>query len=236
VPLIEALRGNELNVHLFATAPGDEGPIRRRLEAAATMHDVSQLGAADTAERIHQADIEILFDLRTFGSGSNIDLFELQPAPIQVNWLAFPATSGAPWMDYLIADSVVLPTPMRKHFSEKLVRLPRCFIPCDTTVDAAEAPSRASCGLPESGTVFASFNSSYKLDPAMFARFMLILQHVPGSVLWLQAGTESADRRLRTAAQQLVALLDLKSAIARDCFVTTESRKIRSGTRSNRSG
>jgi predicted O-linked N-acetylglucosamine transferase (SPINDLY family) len=203
VALIETLQSDDLDIHLFATAPSDGGPIRHRLEAVAKVHDITRLGAAETAERIHTADIEILFDLRTIGSGSNIDLFELQPAPIQVNWLGFPATSGAPWMDYLIADTVVLPTPMRKHFSEKLIRLPRCFIPCDPAADVADAPSRAACDLPEQGTVFASFNSSYKLDPTTFARFMLILQHVPDSVLWLQTGPDGTDRRLRAAAQAL---------------------------------
>ena len=203
VALIEALRSDELDIHLFATTPSDEGPIRRRLETAATVHEVTRLGAAETAERIHKTDIEILFDLRTFGSGSNIDLFELQPAPIQVNWLGFPATSGAPWMDYLIADTVALPTPMRKHFSEKLIRLPRCFIPCDPTIQVATIPARSACGLPDQGTVFASFNSSYKLDPATFARFMLVLQHVPDSVLWLQTGPDGTDRRLCAAAQAL---------------------------------
>jgi predicted O-linked N-acetylglucosamine transferase (SPINDLY family) len=203
VALIEALRSDDLDIHLFATAPSDNGAIRARLEQAATMHDVARLGAGETATRIHAADIEILFDLRTLGSGSNVDLFELQPAPIQVNWLGFPATSGAAWMDYLLADTVVLPTHMRKHISEKVVRLPRSFIPCDPTADIATPPSRSECGLPEQGTVFASFNGSYKLDPTTFARFMLVLQHVPGSVLWLQSGPEGSERRLRTAAQAL---------------------------------
>ncbi|HEX7813924.1 tetratricopeptide repeat protein [Dyella sp.] len=203
VALVEALRGDELELHLFATSPDDGGPVRQRLQAAATLHDVSTMSPADCATHIHATDIEILFDLRTFGSGSNVDLFELQPAPIQVNWLGFPATSGAPWMDYLLADAVALPSTMRKYISEKVIRLPRSFLPCDASAVIAQVPTRQACGLPAQGTVFASFNSSYKLDPATFARFMLILQQVPGSVLWLQSGPERSDERLRLAASTL---------------------------------
>ena len=203
VGVIEALQGDDVEVHLFATTPDDGGTVRRRLGHAANIHDTANLSPANLATRIHAQDIEILIDLRSSGSGANVDLFELQPAPIQANWLGFPASSGAPWMDYLIADPVALPATMRKHVSEKVVRLPRCFLPCDPTVDVAATPSRHECGLPERGTVFASFNSGYKIDPATFARYMLILQHVPASVLWLQTGAGKADQRLRHAAQAL---------------------------------
>ncbi len=203
VALFEALHGSDLDVHLFATAPGDGGEIRRRLEAATTLHDTSALNHERTAQAIHEAGIEILFDLRGYGGGSNAELFALRPAPVQVNWLAYPGTSGAPWMDYVLADAVVLPPELREGHSEKVVRLPRCFQPNDNTRVLGEAPPRARCGLPEQGTVFASFNNSYKINPAAFARFMLVLRDVPGSVLWLLSGPEGADERLRAAAQAL---------------------------------
>ncbi|WP_449429102.1 O-linked N-acetylglucosamine transferase, SPINDLY family protein [Rhodanobacter umsongensis] len=203
VAMLEAMAGSGLELHLFATTPDDGGSIRRRLGAAATLHDVCALNHAGTALRIHEAGVEILFDLNGYCGKDNSRLFALRPAPVQVNWLAYPGTSGAPWMDYLLADAVVLPDELRAHVSEKLLRLPRCYQPNDPTRVPAAPPSRAECGLPGTGTVFACFNNDYKLNPAAFARLMLILQQVPDSVLWLLAGPDDAADRLRAAAGAL---------------------------------
>jgi predicted O-linked N-acetylglucosamine transferase (SPINDLY family) len=124
----------------------------------------------------------------------------LRAAPVQVNWLACPGTSGAPWMDYLLADAVVLPDSLRPHVREKLLRLPRCCQPNDVTRIVRHPPARAECGLPAHGTVFACFNGSHKLNATSFGRMMKILQQVPDSVLWLRSGPEGADDRLRGAA------------------------------------
>lgn len=200
VAMLEALGDEELELHLFATTPGDGGPIRRRLAAAALLHDVADANPAQIAQRIHETGIEILFDLNGYCGKDNAALMALRSAPVQVNWLAFPGTSGAPWMDYLLADAVVLPDALRPHVSEKLLRLPRCYQPNDNTRAVPEPPPRADCGLPENGVVYACFNNSYKLNPAAFARMMLILQQVPDSVLWLLRGPEGVDERLRAAA------------------------------------
>ena len=201
VAMFEALANDDdLDLHLFATTPDDGGPIRRRLAAATTMHDVSALNHAQVAQRIHDTGVEILVDLNGYSGHDNAELFALRPAPIQVNWLAYPGSMGAPWMDYLVADKVIVPDEQRDTVSEKLVRLPRCYQPNDNTRDVVQPPSRAECGLPEQGTVFACFNNSYKINPAAFARMMLVLQQVPDSVLWLLAGVDGADDRLRAAA------------------------------------
>lgn len=203
VALLEQLSDSLLDVHLFCTSSNEGDPIRRRLEATATMHDVAHLTPPGLARHIHQTGIEILFDLRSYGGGANSDLFEFRPAPVQVNWFAYPATSGAPWTDYLLTDAVALPATLRDAFSEKVVRLPRCALPVDNTRTVGTPPSHEACGLPAEGVVFASFNGSHKLNPPAFARFMLILQQVPGSVLWLFSGPDGANDRLRAAATAL---------------------------------
>lgn len=200
VAMFEALAGKGLDLHLFATTPDDGGPIRRRLAAVTTLHDVSALNRTQIAQHIHETGIEVLFDLNGYSGRDNGELFALRPAPVQVNWLAYPGSTGAPWMDYLLADAVVLPDSLRADVSEKLLRLSRCYQPNDPTRVVLEPPSRADCGLPPEGTVFACFNNSYKINPAAFARLMLILQQVPDSVLWLLSGPEGADDRLRSAA------------------------------------
>ncbi|TAL71928.1 MAG: tetratricopeptide repeat protein [Rhodanobacter sp.] len=202
VALIEALATSSLDVHLFATTPDDGSALRRRLARAATMHELASMNAAQSALAIHAAGIEILFDLNGYCGKDNAELMALRAAPVQVNYLAYPGTSGAPWMDYLLADATVVPDAMRPAISEKLLRLPRCYQPSDTTRAVAPAPSRSASGLPEHGTVFACFNAGYKLNPASFARFLHVLDGVPDGVLWLLSVGADGDERLRHAATE----------------------------------
>ncbi|OOG60397.1 hypothetical protein B0E48_04115 [Rhodanobacter sp. C03] len=196
VAMLEALKSGGIESHLYATAPSDGGIIRQRLEAAGTVHEIANLTLAAQAQHIHADNIEILIDLSVYCEGSNAKLFALRPAPLQVNWLGYPGTSGAPWMDYMLADAVVQPDHLRATTSEKLVRLPRCFQPSDTSRSISAAPSREDCGLPAQGTVFACFNASYKINPQTFNRFMSILAQTRDSVLWLLSGPEDANQRL----------------------------------------
>lgn len=202
VALFEALRTQPIEVHLFATG-GGEGPIRERLRAAAGQwHDVASLTPEATAQAIRAAGIDLLVDLRGYGEGGTSEVFALRPAPVQVNWLAYPGTSGAPWMDYVIADAVVLPASLQAHYAERVAYLPRCFQPSDTRRVVAPPPDRTTCGLPADGVVFACFNNSYKINPASFGRMMAVLREVPGAVLWLLAGPGDAEQRLRAAARR----------------------------------
>jgi len=203
VAMIEALRDEPIDAILFATSRDDSSPIRQRLRAAAAeLHEVSELSPVALAQRLHEAALDVLIDLRGYGGGSVAESLALRPAPIQVNWLAYPGTSGAPWIDYVIADRIVLPDPVRAHFSEAVAYLPRCFQPSDPTRIVAAPPSRAACGLPPEGAVFVSFNNSYKLNRESMRRMFAVLRGVPDSVLWLLSGPEGADDRLRAAARE----------------------------------
>jgi predicted O-linked N-acetylglucosamine transferase (SPINDLY family) len=199
--LVEALADlGGLDLSLFATTADDGGPVRQRLARAASVQAIDALAPAQAAQAVHAAGVEVLFDLTGYGARSNAGLLALRPAPLQVNWLAYPGTSGAPWIDYILADTVVLPPSHRSDYSEKVLRLPRCFLPAAAPVDAAPPPTRVQCGLPGTGVVFACFNATSRIDPQAFARFMQVLREVPGSVLWLRAGPGGADERLRAAA------------------------------------
>jgi len=202
VALFEHLRHDpSLQLHLFALNRADGSRIRERLQAATRLHDVAALRHADIAARIRAQGIDLLFDLRGWGGGGTPEVLAMRPAPLQLNWLAYPGTSGARWLDAVVADGFVLPAPLESHFSERVLRLPRAFQPSDNTRVLEPAPSRAECGLPEHGVVFCCFNNSYKLNPRSMGRAFAVLQAVPGSVLWLLSGPGQADARLRTAAQ-----------------------------------
>ncbi|MBP1475574.1 tetratricopeptide repeat protein [Frateuria sp. MAH-13] len=195
-----ALGGLEL--HLFATTADDGDPIRQRLAAAAPLHAVDALPPPQVAERIHAMGIEVLFDLTGYGAHTNADILALRPSPVQVNWLAYPGTAGAPWIDYILADTIVLPPSHREGYSEKVLSLPRCFLPVEGRA-MASSPTRSECDLPTTGTVFACFNATATIGPDVFARFMQILRQVTGSMLWLRTGPDGVEQRLRAQAASL---------------------------------
>lgn len=208
VALFEQLRAHDgLQVHLFALNRDDGSRIRQRLHAAAhALHEVAGVPHATIARRIREAGIDVLFDLRGWGGGGTPEVLAMRPAPLQINWLAYPGTSGAPWIDHVLADGFVLPPALEPTFSEQVLRLPRAFQPSDNTRVVEEPPPRRECGLPErgddgSGVVFCCFNNSYKLNPRSVARLLEVLRGVPGSVLLLLSGPGLADDRLREVAR-----------------------------------
>src|SRR5690606_6430684 len=196
-------RGSSIEAIGYATTPDDGGELRSRLgKGFAALHDVSSMGPTAMAARLRADDLDIAIDLRGWGGGSVADMFAQRPAPIQANWLAYPGTSGAPWIDYLLADGFVVPDTDRSGYSEALVRLPHCFQPSDSTRRVAEPFARAVLQLPEDATVFACFNNAYKYSPESLGRFWSILDGVPGSVLWLLDGKHDEIRdNLRAAAK-----------------------------------
>jgi predicted O-linked N-acetylglucosamine transferase (SPINDLY family) len=136
-----------------------------------------------------------------------MDVFAQRPAPLQVNYLGFPGTLGAPYIDYLIADQTVIPPEEQRFYDEKIVTLPGCYqVNDDKGRPIAPIPSRAEAGLPEKGFVFCNFNQSYKLTPEIFAGWMRILSKADGSVLWLLEGPAPyADNLARHAKTHGVA-------------------------------
>lgn len=204
VEFFEAIDRQRLHVVLFITTPADQGAIYKRLaHASAHVCDLSFLPPAQAAQKVRELGIDVLFDLRGFGDGGVPQLFALRPAPLQVNWLAYPGTSGAPWMDYIFADSQVLPPNIRSGFSESVVRLPGCFQPFDGSARVGKALPRTAFELPETAVVLASLNNSYKVGPELFAAWMHILLSCPNAVLWLlkAADGELYSQNLRRHAQ-----------------------------------
>lgn len=202
VAMLEALRAHPgVEAHLFSLTPDDGSPIRRRLAEATRLHDVAGIAHRAVAQRIRDAGIDVLLDLRGWGGGGTPEVLAMRPAPLQVNWLAYPGTSGAPWIDYVLADRIVLPESLVPHFSEAVAWLPGCFQPSDTRRALPPAPTRAECGLPETGVVICCFNNSYKLNPRSMSRAFRVLARTPGSVLWLLSGPGRSDERLREYAR-----------------------------------
>lgn len=149
--------------------------------------DVSAMADDEAVRAIRALGLDLAVDLQGHTSGRRMQLFAAGLAPLQVNFLC-PGTSGAAFIDYLIADRTVLPDDHLDAYSEKAVRLPGSFFINDYAMLPAAEPglvSRSLEGLPEGAFVFASFCDSYKLSPDLWEGWMALLRAVPGSVLWL---------------------------------------------------
>jgi predicted O-linked N-acetylglucosamine transferase (SPINDLY family) len=184
----------------FSTGPDDASAIRGRMARAFDVfHDLRSRGAHEVAALIRRLEIDILVDLTGHTEGDHFAILNYRPAPVQVNWLGYPGTDGAPSLDYILADAIVAPPGDERFFSEKIVRLPNCYFP--TAYDPTPpAPSRAEAGLPEQGFVFASFNNAWKITRPVFAAWLRLLQAVPGSLLWLLDANDAFRENLRRAA------------------------------------
>lgn len=187
----------------YSSGPPRDQPMRRRLEAAVDrMVEIRDVPAPQAAQRIHDDGIDVLVDLSGHTLHGRHDVFSLRPAPVQVTWLGFPGATGADFFDYVLVDPTVAPPAHQPYYSERLFHLPDCYQPNDRKRPiAAETPSRAECGLPETGFVFCSFNHAPKITPEIFSVWMRILRAVPDSVLWLLAyDPQIARNLLREAA------------------------------------
>src|SRR5262249_22779972 len=155
-------------------------------------------------EQLRAREIDIAIDMMGYTRWSRPRVFAQRPAPLQVGFLGYPGTSGASFMDYLIADPEVIPEAQRAHYSERIAYLPDCFLPHDSgQAIAAHTPTRDELELPEHGFVFCCFNSSFKITPSMFACWMRLLRETPGSVLWLRGAEPVVTQNLRDAARLL---------------------------------
>lgn len=188
----------------FSCSSATDSPIRTRLKRAFDRFlDVEACSDEEIAERARQEEIDIAIDLGGHTNGARPDIFAYRPAPIQAGYLGYLGTSGAPYMDYIIADAVTIPDASREHFTEKVIHLPWYQANDRQRTETHEPPSRADLGLPETAVVFCSFNNTYKITPLVFRSWMRILASVKNSVLYLLAGDATARAKLRMEASQL---------------------------------
>ncbi|HEY5346950.1 MAG TPA: tetratricopeptide repeat protein [Rhizomicrobium sp.] len=181
--------------------PSPPSPIRARVRSAFE-HFMEMGGRSDeeVVRLLDQAGIDIAIDLAGYTSNGRTGIFRRHPAPLTVSYIGYPGTMGAQSMDYILADARVIPPGAEAFFSEKVVRLPHCYYPADTT-GQAQMPTRAQAGLPEKGFVFCCFNNSYKLTPQMFDIWMRLLLGVEDSVLWLFAERGAVRHNLQAEAR-----------------------------------
>jgi protein O-GlcNAc transferase len=163
--------------------------------------DVSAMDDLAVANLMRTMEIDIVIDLGGYTQNSRSDILAYRPAPIQINYIGFPGTMGAEFIDYIIADDFIIPKNLQQYYSEKVVYLPECFQANDNQRVIGTPKTRSAYGLPDSGFIFCSFHISYKINPAMFDVWMRILQAVPNSIIWLLAAEDIVENNLRREAE-----------------------------------
>ncbi len=202
VGLFECHDRSRFDVTAISFGPSDNSELRQRLGAAVeNFVDVTAYSDDQIAKLVRSLEIDILVDLMGFTTDSRLGILARKPAPIQVNFLGYLGTMGAPYIDYIIADRTVIPQDQQEFYSEKIAYLPNSFQPTDQgRVVATKRFSREEAGLPRDGFVFCCFNSNYKIVPAAYDIWMRILKRVDGSVLWLSAESPLVQQNLRDEA------------------------------------
>jgi predicted O-linked N-acetylglucosamine transferase (SPINDLY family) len=180
----------------------DGSEMRRRLvKSFDQFHDVRVKDDREAAKLLNDMEIDIAIDLKGHTQDARPEILSFRPAPVQVNFLGYPGTMGADFIDYIIADPVVAPLEQQAFYTEKILHLPDCYQPNSQRRIADRAPSRQEARLPDQGFVFCCFNNNYKITSPVFGVWMRLLQNVPGSVLWLLRDNPGAERNLRREAE-----------------------------------
>jgi predicted O-linked N-acetylglucosamine transferase (SPINDLY family) len=201
--LIEQHDRARFEVAAISFSRDDGSALRTRLvKAFDRFEDVRGLDDVRVAQLLREWECDIAVDLKAHTEGARPAILAQRPCPVQVSYLGYPGTIGAPWLDYIIADPIVLPFCDQPFYSEKVVHLPHCYQPNDRArAIAAEIPTRAGAGLPDTGFVFCCFNAAWKIAPAIFDVWMRLLAAVPDGVLWLLEDNADMPGHLRQAAR-----------------------------------
>jgi len=200
--VIETHDRSKFEIFGFSFGPNTQDPMRRRMEGAFDEFlEVEHLGELDIARLSREMQIDIAVDLMGHTQGSRPRVFCYRAAPIQISWLGYPGSTGIPGIDYLIADSVLIPEVSRNGYSEKIIYLTGTYQANDTKRAVSNRIlTRSAFGLPEMGFVFCCFNNNWKILPSTFNTWAQILDSAPGSVLWLYADNPLAVKNLQEEA------------------------------------
>ena len=193
----------KFEIHAFSFGlETDETNIRIR-NGVDHFHDVHAMSDRDIVKLARSLEIDIAIDLAGSTGMARTNIFAMSVAPIQVSYLGYNGTMGSSYMNYVIADRIVIPDNQKQYYSEKIVYLPNSYMPNDSKVEVSEKKfTRTDLGLPVDGFIFCCFNNLYKISPSTFASWMRILSKVDGSVLWLSSGSNVAIDNLRKEAKK----------------------------------
>ena len=202
--LFELHNREHFRIFAYSTGVNDNSAARARIiQGVDQFHDLECASTLDAAKKIRDDRIDILIDLKGYTGGGRPEILAMRPAPIQVSFLGYPGTTGAKFIDYIIADRYVVKPDQVNSYSETLIFMPNCYQVNDRGRPISNTNlSRADCNLPEQSVVFCCFNSCYKITPQIFDSWMRILKKVDNSVLWLLEEDPHTIKNLKAEANK----------------------------------
>jgi len=190
-------------VHAFSIGFQSNGPMRERLiKGVDFFHDVANMSDIGVAEMARKIGIDVAFDLAGFTGGSRTNIFAYRIAPLQVSYIGYLGTIGAPYIDYLVADHVLVPDEAREHYSEKLIFLPHYQANDSKRPVPPNKFTKKDFGIEEGVFTFACLNTEFKITPEIFSAWMRILSAVPNSVLMLLTSDDTTVANLKRHAAE----------------------------------
>ncbi len=196
--LFEVHDRDRFEIYAFSFGPQKSDKMRARAEVAFDHFiDVSEFSDKAVALFSRYLEIDIAVDLKGYTTHSRPNIFAYRAAPVQINYLGFPGTMGADFIDYIIADSTIIPASSEVYYREKILRLPNCY----QVNDQKRAPlvaefTRSEMGLLEDKFIYCSFNNNYKILPPILDAWATILKAVPESIFWILADNKTAEKNL----------------------------------------
>ena len=202
--MLEQHDRDQFEVFGYSLHGNQQSDMRQRLsQSFDSFADVQGMSDRDVALQAWQDGIDIAIDLNGYTQHNRTGIFAYRAAPIQINYLGYPGTLGADFMDYIVADKFLIPEANQKYFNEQPLYLPHTYMPTDDTRELSQKPiSRKDVGLPNDAFVFCCFNNNYKISSAEFDIWMRLLNKVEGSVLWLRKSNEISHLNMKKEAQK----------------------------------
>ena len=201
--IFERHNTEQFEVYAYSYGPDKQDEMRKKLVSAVDVfHDVRGMNDMQIVELARAEGLDIAIDLKGFTQNTRLAPFAYGLAPVQISYLGYPGTLGADFIDYIVADPVVIPTDNRQYYSEQVIYLPNTYQPTDNTrVISDKTITREDMRLPSNGFVFCCFNNNYKISPKEFDIWMRLLGGVESSVLWLLKSNKWAEQNLKREAE-----------------------------------
>jgi len=192
---------NRFEIFAYSYGPEDGSAMRQRIkDACEHFIDVAWEPDDIVVRRIRDDALDILVDLKGYTLGARTAILAQRPCRVQVNWLGYPGTMGAAFVDYLITDAFIVPPGHEAAYSERIACLAPSWQCNDQSRPVVVPLSRREYGLPENAFVFCCFNQAVKITPEVFECWMSLLHATPHAVLWLADDNADATRNLVAAA------------------------------------
>ena len=202
--LFELHDKSKFEIIAFSFSPERDDEMSKRISNAFDQFiKVNFKTDKEISELSRELKIDIAIDLMCFTTNSRTGIFSEKCAPIQINYLGYPGTSGANFIDYIIADKNLIPKKNQKYYSENIIYLPNTYQVRDSTQKISNKIfTKDELGLPKNSFVFCCFNQNYKITPSVFDIWMRLLKKVEKSVLWLIKDNDVAVYNLKKEAEK----------------------------------